>query len=108
MVMLPESEMEKHDIWFNAKMIVNKYFISEVKMWVSFTEKEIRPTLNEVMHDKVYGVDPHDSISNVGSKCSSKARTCSSVSSARVIAEADEAALLASMAALKEGIKTSE
>ncbi len=62
MVMLPESEMEKHDIWFNAKMIVNKYFISEVKMWVSCTEKEIRPTLNEVMHDKVYGVDSHDNI----------------------------------------------
>ncbi len=102
MVMLPESEKEKHDIWFKAKIIVNKYFISEVKMWVSCTEKEIRPTLNEVMHDKVYSVDPHDSISNVGSKCSSKARTCSSVSSARVIAEADEAALLASMAALKE------
>lgn len=54
------------------------------------------------MHDKVYGVDPHDSISNVGSKRSSKASTCSSVSSARVIAEADKAALLARMAALKE------
>ncbi len=54
--------------WFKAKMVVNNYFISEVKMWVSCTENEIRPTLNEVMHDKVYGVDPHVSISNVGSK----------------------------------------
>ncbi len=102
MGMLPESEKEKHDIWFKAKMIANNDFISEVKMWVSCTENEIRPTLNEVMHDKVDGVDPHDSISNVGSKRSSKASTCSSVSSARVIAEADKAALLARMAVLKE------
>lgn len=35
-------------------------------------------------------------------KCSSKASTCSSVSSARVIAEANKAALLARMATLKE------
>ncbi len=104
MGMLPESEKEKHDIWFKAKMIANNDFISEVKMWVSCTENEIRPTLNEVMHEKVDGVDPHDSISNVGSKRSSKASTCSSVSSARVIAEADKAALLARMAVLKESM----
>lgn len=47
--------------WFKAKMIVNNDFIAEVKMWVSCAENEVRPTLNEVMHDKVDDVDPHDS-----------------------------------------------
>lgn len=72
-------------------------------MWVSCIEDgEI--TTNEVMNDKVDGANPNYSISNVGSRHSSKMSTCNSVSSARVIAKSNKAALLARMVsyALKE------
>lgn len=88
---------------FRQKIIANNDFISEVKMWVSCIEDgEI--TTNEVMNDKVDGANPNYSISNVGSRHSSKMSTCNSVSSARVIAKSNKAALLARMVsyALKE------
>lgn len=82
-------------------MIVNNDFIYDVKMWVSCIENGEIIT-NEVMNDKVDGVNPDNSISNIGSRHSSKMSTCNSVSSARVIAESNKAALLTRMAALTE------
>lgn len=66
----------------------------KLKCGVSCIEK-VEITTNEVMNDKVDGVNPDDSISNVGSRYSSKISTCISVSSARVIAKSKKATLFA-------------
>lgn len=35
MSMLPDTEQEKHDVWFKAKMIVNDDCISKVQLWLA-------------------------------------------------------------------------
>ncbi len=87
---------------FKAKMIANNDFISEVKMWVSCTENEIRPTLNEVMHEKVMVLIHMIVFQMLVVNVQVKQVHAVVFSSARVIAEADKAALLARMAVLKE------
>lgn len=112
MRMLPEVEQEKHDVWFKAKMLNNDEFISKVQLWLSSVEQSvidgceqnvINVTNVNVIDD---GINPEDSISNVASQHSSRKSAYSSrsstTSSARIQAEADKAALLARMAALKE------
>lgn len=35
LVILPDGEREKHDIWFKAKMICNDEMLSEVNRWLN-------------------------------------------------------------------------
>ena len=121
-------EKEKQETWFKAKMIPNNECISETEMWVSNNVvdddeneegndvhneiatnennvNEINGTTNEggghLIDD---GIRPNDSVSNVGSRHSkgSAKSDRSSTASAKLIAEADRAALVARAAALKE------
>lgn len=109
---LPEVEQDKHAVWFKAKMLNNDEFISKVQLWHSSVEQRALDGLEQnvinvtdvnIIDD---GVNPEDSISNVPSQHSSRksarSSTSSTTSSARIQAEADKAALLARMAALKE------
>lgn len=100
-------EKDKHDMWFKAKMISNNECISYVKRWL--TSVEHRTLMgNDDDHgvDDNDGVNPDDSVSNVANKHTSKRsacrRTLSTTSSARVKAEAEKAALMARVAALKK------
>lgn len=99
---LPDSEREKHDIWFKAKMIPINEFIEHVNIWLSKTV-----TLSEEVDVKGNDdIGPEDSVSNVSkgtissSKCSIKSSSSSTLS-ARVQAEAERAALIARASALK-------
>ena len=106
--MLPEVEQEKHDVWFKAQMLNITECITQVQLWVSSVEQNVLNSgeQNVSDYDDDDGINPDDSISNVGSQHSSRKSACSSgsstTSSARVIIEADKAALLVRMAALKE------
>ncbi len=35
LILLPDNEIEKHDIWFKAKMIPKNEFIEHVNVWLS-------------------------------------------------------------------------
>src|SRR4029434_10125337 len=108
--MLPEVEQEKHDVWFKAQMLNITECITQVQLWVSSVEQNVlnsgEQNVSDYDDDDDDGINPDDSISNVGSQHSSRKSACSSgsstTSSARVIIEADKAALLVRMAALKE------
>lgn len=124
--LLPVDEKERHDIWFKAKMIVNNDFISATKVLLSMSTENVQTDLSTAVnanaeaggHVKVYdglkgvhenvgcgtGINPNDIVSNVGSKRSHTTGSSgrSSTHSARVLANADQAALLARQAALKE------
>ncbi len=110
MGLLPDDEKEKHEIWFKAKMIGNDELISDVKRWVKCSEQHALNSNgnddDDDDNDDDDDVNPEDSVSNVASKQTSKKSACSgkssSTSSARVKAEADRAALLARVAALKK------
>lgn len=99
--MLPDPEQEKHDLWFKAKMIVNNDCKSKVELWLSSADQLVMS--DSVGVDGDDGVNPEDSISNVASKHLGKSVASSklSTSSSRIRAEAEKAALLARMTALK-------
>lgn len=59
LVLLPVEESEKHEIWFNAKMLSINECISEVKTWVLCNAPE-----NGNIDDDIC---PDDSVSNVES-----------------------------------------
>lgn len=122
--LLPSDEATKHDVWFKAKMLNVTDFIVKVKQWLVNVQSCLDDDDKDEMGDRVEkntgaedepGVDdkeetvaPHDSISNVESRRSSKGSShksskgsYSSTSSARIKAQADQAALLARAAALK-------
>ncbi|KAI7802965.1 hypothetical protein IRJ41_000792, partial [Triplophysa rosa] len=98
---LPDSELEKHDIWFKAKMIPINEFIEHVNIYMSkpVTAKEVYGKDND-------DIGPEDSVSNVvkshtASSKSSLKSSRSSIILARVQAEAERAALIARASALK-------
>ncbi len=106
LTLLPDNEIEKHDIWFKAKMIPKNEFIEHVNVWLStpVTCQEASEGDTDVnVNDEVV---PEDSVSNVSkgttaySRHSSGSSGSSSVS-ARVQAEAERAALIARAEALK-------
>ena len=131
--LMPGDEQENHEIWFKAKFLSLNECIHGAEMWVSKFEGNIQENVgvtnnvgnantNEVGINQngdvtsngdnahatglvVDDIGPNDSISNVGSKCSSKgsgASKGSSTASARIKAEADKAALVARATGLKE------
>ncbi len=106
LTLLPDNEIEKHDIWFKAKMIPKNEFIEHVNVWLStpVTCQEASEGVTDVnVNDEVV---PEDSVSNVSkgiaaySRHSSGSSGSSSVS-ACVQAEAERAALIARAEALK-------
>lgn len=93
--------------WFKAKMISNNECISYVKRWLTGVEHQTLMGNNDDDDvDDNDGVNPEDSVSNVANKHTSKRSACSrhlsTTSSARVKAEAEKAALMARVAALKK------
>eukprot|EP00063_Salmo_salar_P065884 XP_014040719.1 PREDICTED: uncharacterized protein LOC106593859 [Salmo salar] len=91
--LVTEEEQEQESMnYYQPRMRTYEHFLKEVEIW---KKAEVEPqTL----------IEPHDSISNV-SKTSSKtkySKTASSVSSARLKAEAERAALLARQASLQD------
>lgn len=88
--LLPFDEATKHDVWFKAKMLNVTDFIVNVKQWLANDQsclngngngqnemgdsvKKDTGTEDEPgVDDKEETVAPHDSISNVGSRGSSK------------------------------------
>lgn len=102
MGMLPDTEQEKHDVWFKAKMIANNELISKVQLWLSNSGQNVSvgPTGSQIGD----GINPEDSVSNATSKRSGKSAgsKSSTTSSVRIKAQAEKAALLARIAALKE------
>jgi len=110
LTVLPDNEIEKHDIWFKAKLIPINEFIEHVNVWLS------TPVASEGVEVNVNDyIVPEDSVSNVSkvitafSKCSSSSRS-SSTSSARIQTEAERAALVARVTALrsKHAIETQQ
>ena len=91
--LVTEEEHEQESInYYQPRMRTYEHFLKEVEIW---KKAEIEPQML---------IEPHDSISNV-SKTSSKtksSKTASSVSSARLKAEAERAALLARQASLQD------
>lgn len=114
--LLPPDEKEKHEIWFEAKMLSVNELNDEVNKWLSNTDvlRAAGIVENEGGDDDESEINPSDSISNVeeksGKKSSRKSDTSSktskssgsSTSSARIQAEAERAALMARVAALEE------
>ena len=119
---MPSDEQEKHEIWFKAKLLSLNECVRDAEMWVSNNEGNIQETVGAANNEETVGVannennahaygrvvddiSPNDSVSNVGSKRSSKGSRASggsSTASARIIAEADKAALIVRATALKE------
>ena len=124
--LLPVEEKEKHNVWFKAKMISNNDVICETKVFLKMGPENVHTGLPTVLnadadagvsvnvnddvktvHENVEGgtsINPNDSISNVGSKRSHRSGSSgkSSIYSARMLAQADRAALVARQAVLKE------
>lgn len=100
--LLSPDEREEHETWFNAKMMFNDECIADTNQWVLCNEGNVFVRECDVIDD---GVDPNDSVSNIESKRSNKSSMSSSristTSSTRIKAEADKAALVARVAALK-------
>lgn len=90
--LLPCSEVERHEIWFKAKMLPNNECVSNVQQWLS--ESDTNPNDN----GRDDNVNPSDSVSNVGSKYSKSSTT----SCAKLKAMAERAAVLARVKVLKE------
>lgn len=97
--MLPCDEGEKHETWFKAKMMFNDECIADAELWVSSYEGNVYEKVED-------GVNPDESVSNMGSKHSSqrsnRSGKSSTTSSVRIQVEAKRAALIARAAALKE------
>ena len=95
-------------MWFKAQMLNITECITQVQLWVSSREQNVLNDgeQNVSKDDDDDGINTEDSISNVGSQHSSRKSVCgsgsSTTSSARVIMEANKAALFVRMAALKE------
>lgn len=115
LVILPEGEREKHDIWFKAKMICNDEILSEVNRWLNAVQLKKGNKGDECGDEKGSqkgkrdeqdndDIRPEDSVSNVPSKQVSwrSSRSGKSTNSARIKEEAERAALLAQAASLKE------
>lgn len=115
LVILPEGEREKHDIWFKAKMICNDEILSEVNRWLNAIQLKKGNKGDECGDEKGSqkgkrdeqdndDIRPEDSVSNVPSKQVSRrsSRSGKSTNSARIKEEAERAALLAQAASLKE------
>ncbi|XP_027132597.1 uncharacterized protein LOC113745279, partial [Larimichthys crocea] len=111
--LMPGDEQEKHEIWFKAKFLSLNECFHGAEMWVSNFESNIQENVGVTNNENnahatglvVDDIRPDDSISNVGSKRSSKGSRASggsSTASARIKAEADKAALIARATALKE------
>ncbi len=103
MILLPVNEIEKHDIWFKAKMITKNEFIEHINVWLStpVTCQETSEGVTDVnVNDEVV---PEDSVSKGTTAYSrhSSSSSGSSTVSARVQAEAERAALMAHAEALK-------
>lgn len=101
LTVLPDNEIEKHDIWFKAKLIPINEFTEHVNVWLS------APVISEGVDVNINDdVVPEDSVSNaskvttVFSNCSSSSRISSTLS-ACIQAEAEKAALVARATALK-------
>ncbi|XP_014850999.1 PREDICTED: uncharacterized protein LOC106922808 [Poecilia mexicana] len=123
--LIPLDEKDKQNTWFSSIIKYNKGFIEDVEIWLSETsqcssrpssdklrsqetptgeemevQEQMEPQLSaHFQHDIQDDVLPSDSVSNQGSKLSSKV---SSTSSARLRAEAEMAALLTRQTMLKE------
>ncbi|XP_061761646.1 uncharacterized protein LOC133556064 [Nerophis ophidion] len=109
--LLPEYESTKHETWYKAKMLNFDGFIEKVDRLMCFqNDDEVENKSSAVDGFENESVQPHNSISNVPSIVLSKViqstvsnkSKMSSTSSARIIAEADMAALVAHAIALKE------
>lgn len=105
LTLLPDNEIEKHDIWYKAKMISKNEFIEHVNLWLSTSDtcQEITEGVTDAnINDEVV---PEDSVSNVSKSATDYSKhsssSSSSTASARVQAEAERAALMARAAALK-------
>lgn len=107
---LPEDELEKQNQWFQRKMEIFKGFIQDVKVWLPEAGQQIAHSIAEsVILQSVVNSDdigPDDSVSNASKpkskhKSSSSSRA-SSTSSARIKAQAEKAALMERVAALKK------
>lgn len=107
---MPAEEVEKQNIWFSAKMLVENGFIADVESWLKTNLVDVGDN-DDDEHDVDEEVHPDDSVSNVASKnsqgksiSSSKHshHSAKSTASSRIKAEAEKAALLARAAALKE------
>lgn len=129
---LPTTEATKQEIWYQAKMLNVNDFIAVVSKWltevqwcpaaahsgdINVEEKEehvngddndeqevqVETAVNGGNGEEEVHVEPHDSISNIESRISSKRSSSkSTTSSACIKAEADKAALMARAAALRE------
>lgn len=64
-MVLPEGEKEKHDVWFKAKIIASNDFMSKVQLWVSTVDQGV---LVDGAVANLGGIHPDDSVSNVASK----------------------------------------
>ncbi len=109
MILLPESEKEKHETWFKAKIMFIDEFIENTQRWVSENESVVDnegkleggdENDDENVENPEDNINPDDSVSNTGKR--SKASKISTTSSAQIKAEAERAALVARMTALKE------
>lgn len=101
--LLPPDEKDEHETWFKAKMMFNDECIADANQWVMCNEGNVVVNQGDVIDD---GINPNDSVSNIESKRSNEGSVNSSristASSARIKAEADRAALVARVAALKD------
>lgn len=101
---IPQDEKEKQDKYFEQKEKCFSSFIDDVKGWLSNAghsyELPIKPPDNQT------DIGPEDSVSNKGSaarsKAGSKLSRISSSASAKILAQAERAALQERMAALKQ------
>ena len=107
---LPEDEFEKQNQWFQQKMETFDGFIQDVKVWLPEAAQQIAHSIAEsVILQSVVNSDdigPDDSVSNASKpkskhKSSSSSRA-SSTPSARTKAQAENAALMERVAALKK------
>lgn len=111
---LPEDEIEKQSQWFKAKMQLFCKFTENVKEWLSEAgqpyEEQVQPQDSKIPESlvDVDDIRPEDSISNISfsklnfPKAPSLLSRTSSTSSARIKVEAEKAALLERVAALKK------
>lgn len=109
----PEDELNKQKEWFSSIMNYSSTFQKDTQIWIVETEQRISqeqqaspeiPLLPVEMNEANENEDdikPSDSVSNVGSHKTSQSQ-CSSTSSARLMAEAELAALTMRHKLLKE------
>lgn len=94
--LMPHHEVERHKIWFKAKMLVNNDCVSNVNDWLSAHE----------INTKGIGIDdevkPCDGVSNASSKYSLGSSKSTTSSIAKLKAAAERAAVLARLKVLKE------